>query len=85
MCIRDRIELGPNVVEVIPSPPSAGYNEAEFSGDTISHISGTSSGRIYYEIIDPMQIKNEHTYHITFADTILANQQGPAGYDTITT
>ena len=32
-----------------------------------------------------MEIKNEHTYHITFADTILANQQGPAGYDTITT
>tara|TARA_B100001996_G_scaffold287271_1_gene227514 strand:+ start:21 stop:1319 length:1299 start_codon:yes stop_codon:yes gene_type:complete len=79
------IELGPNVVEVIPSPPSAGYNDATFTGDTIDHVSGTSSGKIYYEIINPMEIKNEHKYQITFADTILANQQGPAGYDTITT
>ena len=79
------IELGPNVVEVTPSPPSAGYNDAEFSGDTINHISGTSSGRIYYEIINPMDIKSDHTYQITFTDTVLANQQGPAGYDTVTT
>ena len=79
------IELGPNVIEVTPSPPSAGYNDAEFLGDTINHISGTSSGRIYYEIINPMDIKSDHTYQITFTDTILANQQGPAGYDTVTT
>lgn len=79
------IDLGPNVVSVTPSPPSAGYNDAEFSGDTINHISGTSSGSIYYEIIDPMDIKSNHTYQITFEDTILANQQGPAGYDTVTT
>ena len=79
------IELGPNVVEVTPSPPSAGYNDAEFLSDTINHISGTSSGRIYYEIINPMNIKSDHTYQITFTDTILPNQQGPAGYDTVTT
>ena len=79
------IELGPNVVAVTPSPPAAGYNDAVFSGDTIEHISGTSSGKIYYEIINPMEIKNNHTYQITFTDTILANQQGPAGYDTVTT
>ena len=79
------IDLGPNVVSVTPSPPSAGYNNAEFSGDTINHISGTSSGHIFYEIIDPMDIMSNHTYQITFDDTILANQQGPAGYDTVTT
>ena len=79
------IELGPNVVAVTPSPPAAGYNDAVFSGDTIEHVSGTSSGKIYYEIINPMNIRNNHTYQITFTDTILANQQGPAGYDTITT
>jgi hypothetical protein len=32
-----------------------------------------------------MDIKSDHTYQITFTDTILANQQGPAGYDTVTT
>ena len=73
------IELGPNVVQATPSPPSAGYNNASFYGDTIEHISGTSSGKIRYEIIDPMAIKNQHKYQITFTDTILENQQGPAG------
>ena len=32
-----------------------------------------------------MDIKSDHTYQITFTDTVLANQQGPAGYDTVTT
>ncbi|HJL74077.1 MAG TPA: hypothetical protein QGF17_01975 [Candidatus Marinimicrobia bacterium] len=79
------LEMGPNVVEVIPSPPAAGYTDAEFSGDQINHISGTSSGEIYLDIVDPMAIKNYHTYQITFTDTILLNQQGPAGSDTVTT
>ncbi len=79
------VELGPNVVEVIPSPPSAGYVDAEFEGEAIKHAAGTSSGEIFLEIVDPMAIKDYHTYQITFEDTILPNQQGLAGYDTITT
>ena len=79
------IEMGPNVVEVTPSPPAAGYTDAEFEGSLLEHVSGTSSGEIYMEIVDPMSINNHHTYQITFADTILPNQQGLAGYDTATT
>lgn len=79
------LEKGPNVLEVTPSPPAAGYSNAEFSGEKIDHVSGTSSGEIFFEIIDPMDIKNYHQYQITFTDTILPNQQGPAGYDTVTT
>ncbi len=79
------IEMGLNVVEVVASPPAAGYTDAQFEGETINHISGTSSGEIYLDIIDPMAINDHHTYQITFEDTTLANQQGPAGYDTITT
>ena len=79
------IEMGPNVVEVTPSPPAAGYMDAEFEGSLLNHISGTSSGEIYFEIVDPIRVKNNHTYHITFSDTILPNQQGIAGYDTVTT
>ena len=79
------IEMGPNVIEATPSPPAAGYTDAEFEGSLLNHISGTSSGEIYLEIVDPISVKNNHTYHITFSDTILANQQGIAGYDTITT
>ena len=79
------VELGPNVVNVTPSPPAAGYTDAEFVGDTINHISGTSSGKIFLEIVDPMAILDQHTYQVTFEDTILQNQQGAAGYDTVTT
>ena len=79
------VELGPNVVDITPSPPAAGYTDAEFVGDTINHISGTSSGKIFLEIVDPMAILDQHTYLVTFEDTILQNQQGAAGYDTVTT
>ncbi|HIB32661.1 MAG TPA: hypothetical protein EYO45_06095 [Candidatus Marinimicrobia bacterium] len=79
------VELGPNVVDITPSPPAAGYTDAEFAGDTINHISGTSSGKIFLEIVDPMAILDQHTYQVTFEDTILQNQQGAAGYDTVTT
>ena len=79
------IEMGPNVVAATPSPPAAGYTDATFEGSLINHISGTSSGEIYMEIVDPMSIQNHHTYQITFLDTTLPNQQGLAGYDTITT
>ena len=79
------IEMGPNVVEVVPSPPAAGYVEATFSGEKIDHVSGSSSGEIYLEIVDPASVKDNHDYRITFEDTIFANQQGIAGYDTATT
>tara|TARA_Y100001970_G_scaffold175610_1_gene214147 strand:+ start:75 stop:1340 length:1266 start_codon:yes stop_codon:yes gene_type:complete len=77
--------MGPNVVEVVPSPPAAGYIEATFSGEKIDHVFGSSSGEIYLEIVDPASVRDNHDYRITFEDTIFANQQGIAGYDTATT
>ena len=79
------IALGPNVVEVVPSPPSAGFVEASYAGDKIEHIAGSSSGEVYVEIIDPMIVKDAHSYEITFEDTLFLNQQGLAGYDTVMT
>ena len=35
--------LGPNVVEVVPSPPSAGFIDASFAGDQVDHVAGSSS------------------------------------------
>ena len=79
------VDLGPNVVEVIPSPPSAGFVDAFFEGDTVEHTFGSSSGNIFFEIIDPQQVKDAHTYQITFDDTLFLNQEGLAGYDTVMT
>lgn len=64
------LELGPNVVEVTPTPPAAGYVEA-VEGIELEHIQGSSSGIVTYEVIDPMEIKKYHRYRITFTDTIV--------------
>ena len=79
------VSFGPNVVEVIPSPPSAGFVDASFAGDQIDHVAGSSSGEVYLEIVDPQSIKDAHVYQVTFDDTLFLNQQGLAGYDTATT
>jgi hypothetical protein len=79
------VEMGPNVVSVVPSPPAAGYVAPEFAGEKIDHIAGTSSGDIYFEIMDPLEVKEDHTYEITFEDTVFVNTQGISGYDTTTT
>ena len=52
------VSLGPNVVEVVPSPPSAGFVDASFTGDQIDHVAGASSGEVYLEIVDPQIIKD---------------------------
>ena len=79
------VTLGPNVVEVVPSPPSSGYVDASYTDDMVDHVSGSSSGEVFLEILDPMIVKDAHTYQITFEDTSFLNQQGLAGYDTVTT
>jgi hypothetical protein len=79
------VSLGPNVVEVVPSPPSAGFVDASFAGDQVEHVFGASSGEVFLEIVDPQSVKDAHTYQITFEDTLFLNQQGLAGYDTTTT
>ena len=83
--ITNDISLGPNVVKVVPSPPAAGYSSASIVGDQVNHVKGTTSGKIFYEIVDPQSVKQDHTYQITFGDTVFANQQGISGYDTVYT
>lgn len=83
--VTGEMELGPNVVKVIPSAPSAGYVEAAITGEEITHVRGTSTGQVFYDVVDPMSIRRDHTYQVTFTDTVLPNRQGLAGYDTTTT
>ena len=78
------IELGPNVVEITPTQPAAGFVSAD-TGIEMEHVQGTSSGRVLYEIIDPMAIEDNHRYQITFTQDTLLNTQGAAGFDTLTT
>lgn len=80
------LEMGPNVVEAIPTQPSSGYVPGHIEDDFINHVSGTSTGSVLFEVINPAQIIDEQNYRITFTDTILPRDpENMQSYDTLTT
>ncbi len=80
------LEMGPNVVKAIPTQPSSGYISGHIEDDYIKHISGTSTGSVLFEVINPAQIMDEQNYRITFTDTILPKDpENMQSYDTLTT
>jgi len=77
-----KLKLGCNVVKITPNAPAAGYVPPTLGN--IKLIAGSTTGWINYKIIDPTKVLDNHTYHITFEDTIHKNQL-PTGTDTLTT
>ena len=61
------VDMGSNVVEVIPVEPAAGYVD-ETQNKNIEHF-GLSDGKVSYQVIDPLEILSDHTYRITFSDS----------------
>lgn len=57
---------GPNVIEVVPNAPSAGYEPPEV---TLQHARGFATGEFIPVVMNPQEIKDEHQYEITFDDT----------------
>ncbi|MEA3431205.1 MAG: hypothetical protein U9R01_00770 [candidate division WOR-3 bacterium] len=57
---------GPNVIEVIPNAPSAGYESPEVN---LQHTRIFGTGEFIPIIIDPQKVKDGHQYKITFDDT----------------
>ena len=62
------LDLGPNVVSVIPVQPVAGYVESESSVE-IPLVFGQSNGSIQYAVIDPLAINNNNLYEVSFSDS----------------
>lgn len=58
-----------NTCWVIPAAPAAGYTPPEIS--PVEHISGSSSGLIYVEVVDPREVEDSTYYEITFGDDSL--------------
>lgn len=75
------VEAGKNVAVVTPNPPAAGYVPADI--EAIELISGSTTGKLFYEIIDPRTIIGDARYRITFEDTLIAGQRGAS--DTLRT
>ncbi len=76
-------QKGPNVVIVTPEAPAAGYVEADIID--IDLVKGMTTSTIGYRIVDPSQVLDEHTYRITFEDTLKVKQGTGLGYDTLIT
>jgi hypothetical protein len=60
--------IGKNVAKVTPEAPAGGYNSPTLG--TIDLVEGLTTSKVFYEIIDPNEIKDDHVYFITFEDTI---------------
>ncbi len=59
-----------NIAIVTPNAPSAGYVAAP-SDVPIEHVQGVSNSSLSLEIVDSPAIKDNTTYTVTFADTVL--------------
>ena len=75
------VDLGNNTVRVTPEASSAGYVPPTLGN--IDLIEGTTTGQIFYDIVDKNEIIDDHVYYITFEDTIREGQSGEE--DTLTT
>ncbi|MBN2011668.1 hypothetical protein JW960_20230 [candidate division KSB1 bacterium] len=73
------IRTGTNVKVVVPAAKAAGYMPAEV--ESFTHATGSATGEIQLEVIDPANIQHGHTYKITFEDTLKTGKDT----DTLTT
>lgn len=75
------VRLGRNVARVRPEAPSAGYVPPTLG--TVRLVKGTTTSKVFYNIVDPRTIRDGHVYYVTFEDTL---KKGAAGKpDTTTT
>jgi hypothetical protein len=71
-----QVDLGQNVVVAKPEAPSAGYIPAG-ADSMILQPGGTTTGKVHLNIFDPSQVPENHTYQVTFEDTIIEINNDP--------
>ncbi|MCB9205980.1 MAG: hypothetical protein H6611_01485 [Ignavibacteriales bacterium] len=72
---------GQNVVKISPEASTAGYIKPTLG--EIKRVQGTTTSKVTYNIIDELKVKENHTYTISFEDTIKVGE--PPKPDTLTT
>ncbi|MBP3191210.1 hypothetical protein [Natronogracilivirga saccharolytica] len=68
------VDTGPNVNVVTPAASKAGYIDPE--NPEATPVRGTTSGRVFVEVIDPREIRVDDLYRVVFEDTLI-----PSGRD----
>lgn len=83
-----QVITGMNVVAVTPEAPAAGYVPPSL--EEFEHISGFATGKVEVEIVDPRNVKDEHTYQLSFVDSAFVTTSftlvdiiGPQNPDTL--
>ncbi len=79
------IETGRNVVAITPAPAVSGYTEATLENvdQFLPRVTGNTTSRIGFEVVDPTAIRDLNRYRVTFEDTLIVG--GRVASDTITT
>ncbi len=75
------ISAGKNVVKISPEAPTAGYVEPTLG--ILDLVEGTTTSTITYDIVDKTLVKDQHTYSVSFEDTLKVGKSGES--DTLTT
>lgn len=75
------VDKGSNVAIVRPEAPVAGFEQASLKNLTQIE-GGDSQGIIGYRIVNPLDIKNDNTYRITFEDTVITGSKFSTTYAT---
>jgi hypothetical protein len=60
---------GVNVTSIVPSGQSAGYVGPQ--PPTVTKTSGTATGEVLVDIVDPRMLRENNSYRVTFRDTTL--------------
>ena len=64
--------IGSSVAIVVPEAPVAGYLPPNVSSITL--VTGSTTGKVGYKIVDPNKVLRNHKYRITFEDTTYLGQ-----------
>ena len=59
------VVTGPNVVEVMPNAPVAGYEEAAIDAEA-EHVAGAATGQVFAEVLDPRLVPEGRSYTLEF-------------------
>ncbi len=68
------VDTGPNVEVVTPAASRAGYIDPE--NPEATPVRGTTSGRVFVDVIDPEEVRVDNLYRVVFRDTLI-----PSGRD----
>ncbi|MBN1637739.1 MAG: hypothetical protein JW866_02140 [Ignavibacteriales bacterium] len=68
--ITNKLRFDNNTVQVIPGPRASGYIAPKITNDLVEHTSGIGTGRVTFQIINDLELKNNNDYIIQFSDSI---------------